>query len=252
MSVFSVEANDRITFKVRHEDEHLLVVEKPPGIATQPGLGHDYDTLLNGLFVRYGQKLQNLGKDRDFGLLHRLDRKASGLLMIGLSTKAYDAMRVAFAEKTLGKFYWVIVKGAPKTAQGVIDKPIIESIPKGEGEIKRAKISAVGKPASTAFRILQAGADASLVECRPITGRLHQIRIHMETIGCPVLGDSIYATPKIRAAAPRLALHSHRLVFDHPISGERIDVRSKWPKDLRATLERFGLKRPDVEGDEEA
>ncbi len=245
MSLFSVEPNEFITFKVRHEDEHLLVVEKPPGVPTQPGLGHDHDTLLNGLFVKHGQKLQNLGKDRDYGLLHRLDRQASGLLIIGLTAKAYDALREGFMERRIGKFYWVVVKGTPSTPQGVIDKPIAESIPRNEHSIKKARISGLGKQAITAFRVLEAGRDASLVECRPVTGRLHQIRVHMELIGCPVLGDDVYAPPPIKAAAPRLALHSHRVAFVHPITGEKVDVRSVWPKDLRNLLDRFGLKRPE-------
>ncbi len=251
--MYSVEPNEWITYKLRHEDEHLLVVDKPPGVPTQPGLGHDKDTLLNGLFVKYGAKLQKLGRDRDFGLLHRLDRQASGLLVVGLTVKAYDGLREAFKERKLGKFYWVIVKGCPKEPQGVINKPIAESIPKNERAIKRAKITSRvggpggGKEAITAYRVLQAGADASLVECRPITGRLHQIRVHMEMIGCPVFGDDVYAPPKIRAASTRLALHSHRLVFDHPITGEKLDVRSKWPRDLRHTLEKFGLRKPEME-----
>lgn len=246
MSLYSVEPNEYVTFKLRHEDEHIVVVDKPTGVPSQPGLGHDTDTLLNGLFAKYGQRLQNLGKDRDFGMLHRLDRKASGLLIIALSNKAYDALRRQFQERTIGKFYWVVVKGAPSTPSGVINKPIAESIPKGPGSIKRGKISSKGKEAVTAFRVLEQGRDASLIECRPVTGRLHQIRVHMEMIGCPVLGDEIYASPQIKAAAPRLALHSHRVVFTHPVTGEKVDVTSTWPRDLRGTLERFGLARPDL------
>ncbi|GMV25717.1 MAG: hypothetical protein AMXMBFR58_17480 [Phycisphaerae bacterium] len=251
MTLYSVEPNAGVTFKVRHQDEHVLVIDKPPGVPTQPGLGHESDTLLNGLFAAHGSRLQNLGKDRDFGLLHRLDRFASGLLIVGLSTRAYDALREAFMQRKIGKFYWVIVKGTPSTTQGVVDRSIAESIPR-EGQIKKARISGAGKPALTAFRVLQQGKDASLIECRPVTGRLHQIRVHMELIGCPVLGDTVYAPPAVRSAAPRLALHSHRVVFDHPITGERLDIRSTWPRDLRSTLERFGLTRPDLENTADA
>ncbi|MBL8965079.1 MAG: RluA family pseudouridine synthase, partial [Phycisphaerae bacterium] len=90
MSLFSVEPNPAVTFRILHEDPDVLVVEKPPGVPTQPGLGHDHDTLLNGLFVAHGRSLQDLGKSRDFGLLHRLDLQASGLLVVGLSKPAYD------------------------------------------------------------------------------------------------------------------------------------------------------------------
>lgn len=246
MSLFSVEPNTAVAFRVIHEDHDLMVVEKPPGVPTQPGLGHDHDTLLNGLFAVHGQRLQDLGKSRDFGLIHRLDLQASGLLVVGLSTGAYDALRQAFASRAIGKFYWVIVKGVPGTPSGVIDRPIAETIRRGEGSMKKAFVSRRGKPAATAYRVIQAGRDASLVECRPLTGRLHQIRVHMELIGCPVLGDDLYATPPVRSASPRLALHSHRLVLDHPVSGQRIDSRSRWPKDLRRTLDTFGLDRPDM------
>lgn len=245
MSLFSVEPNPAVTFRILHEDPDVLVVEKPPGVPTQPGLGHDHDTLLNGLFVAHGRSLQSLGKSRDFGLLHRLDLQASGLLVVGLGKAAYDALREAFASRSIGKFYWVIVKGVPGTPTGVIDRPIAETIRRGDGSIKKAYISRGGKQAVTAYRVIQAGRDASLVECRPLTGRLHQIRVHMELIGCPVLGDDLYASPPVGSAAPRLALHSHRLVFDHPLTGQRIDVRTRWPKDLRRTLDKFGLERPD-------
>jgi 23S rRNA pseudouridine1911/1915/1917 synthase len=252
LSLYSVEPNEYVTYKLRHEDEHIVVVDKPTGTPSQPGLGHDSDTLLNGLFTKYGQKLQNLGKDRDFGMLHRLDRKASGLLIVALSNKAYDAMREQFMKRTVGKFYWVVVKDVPSTLTGVINRPIAESLPKGPGSFKRGRISGSGKEAVTAFRVLQQGNNASLVECRPVTGRLHQIRVHMELIGCPVLGDEVYSPPAIRAAAPRLALHSHRVVFTHPITGEKIDVKSTWPRDLRNTLERFGLSRPDLQATPES
>src|SRR2546430_14979094 len=127
MAHFTIEPNDRVTFKVRYEDDDLAVVDKPPGLVTQPGLGHERDTLLNGLFARYGPKLQNLGKARDFGLLHRLDRQASGLLLVGLRPAAYDALRKSFEERTIRKFYWAITKGRPRTESGVIKRPIIET-----------------------------------------------------------------------------------------------------------------------------
>jgi 23S rRNA pseudouridine1911/1915/1917 synthase len=247
MTNFTVEPNDRITFKIRYEDEHLAIVDKPAGVPTQPGLAHLDDTLLNGLFARWGRRLQNLGKDRDFGLLHRLDRYASGVLVVGLTVQAYDTLREAFASRALAKFYWAIVKGAPNSPKGVIDKPIAESIRGKDSDIKRAKISAKGKPSITAFRVIETGVGASVVECRPITGRLHQVRVHMDLIGCPILGDDIYGSEAVAAAASRLALHAHRLVLAHPVTGDSIDVRSPFPRDLRRTLARFSLHAPASE-----
>lgn len=242
---FSVEPNERITFKVRHEDPDLLVIEKPPGIVTQPGKGHEHNSLLNGLFAHYGARLQNLGRARDFGLLHRLDKQTSGLLIVALRPRAYDALREAFAGREVGKYYWAVAKGAPNKPTGLIRRPILETGGQGS-EMKTARVSSAGKQAVTAYRVLQSSPAASLIECRPITGRLHQIRVHLDSIGCAILGDDLYGPQSVRHAAPRLALHSHRITFTHPSSQERIDVASPWPRDLRALLTRTGLRRPDL------
>src|ERR1051325_1807669 len=126
MATFTIEPNERVTFKVRYEDDDLAVVNKPAHTVTLPGLGHEKDSLLNGLFSRYGPKLQNLGKVRDFGLLHRLDRETSGLVIIALRARAYDTLRGVFEQREVGKYYWAVVKGRPKGASGVIRKPILE------------------------------------------------------------------------------------------------------------------------------
>lgn len=236
----SVEPNDRVTFRIAHEDDALVVVEKPTGVPTQPGKGADRNTLLNGLFALHGSRLQNLGRARDFGLLHRLDRSASGLLVVALKPRAYDGLRAAFENRTIGKFYWAIVRGRPNGPSGTIRRPIAEE----SGEKKTARISPSGKPALTAYRVLQAAEEASLLECRTLTGRLHQVRVHLASISCPIFGDDLYAPRSVAQAWPRLALHAHRLTFAHPISGEKIDVRTKWPKDLSPLLRRLGLSRP--------
>lgn len=240
---WSVEPNPRVTFRVLLQDDDLIVVEKPPGLVTQPGKGHTRDTLLNGLFALegLGAKLQNLGKARDFGLLHRLDRETSGVLVAGLRPAAYDALRAAFAERRIRKFYWAATAKTPAQETGVIRRPILEV----EGEQKLARISPKGKPAVTAYRVLERSVGGSLIECRPVTGRLHQVRVHLESIGCPILGDRVYAPKAAAEAAHRLALHAHRLVFTHPTTGETVDVRTKWPSDLRNVLRRHKLGRPD-------
>jgi 23S rRNA pseudouridine1911/1915/1917 synthase len=242
----SISPNPDITFKIRHQDQDCLVVEKPPRLVTQPGRGHEDDTLLNGLFAHFGQDLQNLGKARDFGLLHRLDRQTSGLLLVGLKPRAYDALRKAFAAREIKKFYWAIASRAPNKPSGVIRRPILET----EDDKKLAKISAAGKPALTAYRILQMAKGgegrAALIECRPVTGRLHQVRIHLHSIGCPILGDELYAPKSKLFVSPRLALHAHRLIFKHPTTGETIDVQSPWPKDLGPLLKRLGFDKPEA------
>jgi len=258
MATLSIEPNPRVRFTVRHEDDDLLVVEKPQHVVSTPGLGHERDSLLSGLFVRYGTRLQNLGKDRDFGLLHRLDRTTSGLLIVALTRRTYDALRLAFENRKIAKFYWAVCAEPPKKPKGVINRPIAEAVGSahkarggekqgGNRSLKTARISSGGKPSITAYRVLQEATNATLVECRAVTGRLHQIRVHLESIGCPILGDELYAPEAFRRAAPRLALHAHRVVFTHPISGATIDVTTPWPSDLKTLLKKNGLRRPDVD-----
>ena len=244
---YSVEPNERLTFGIAHQDEHLLVVEKPARLPTQPGKGHARDTLLNALFHRFGPQLQNLGKARDFGLLHRLDKDTSGLLIVALKAQAYDRLREDFEERRIRKFYWALCTAAPKPPTGVIRLPILEDFASPEdraGKPRLAHISRAGKPAITAYRTLDSSELGALVEARPITGRLHQVRLHLDAIGCPILGDAFYGPRRAKSASPRLALHAHRLVFKHPASGQMVDVRTDWPSDLRRTLKNLGLHKP--------
>lgn len=253
MPLYAVEPNPNIQFKILYEDEELLVVLKPPRLPTQPGKGHESDTLLNGLFALYGKLLQNLGAQRDYGLLHRLDKNASGLLVVALRNRSYDTLRKAFSGRTVRKYYWAVCAKTPKSASGVIRLPIAEqggtaSTSRGPGTPKTARITKFGKPAITAYRVLDSSPFGSLVEARPLTGRLHQVRVHLEAIGCPILGDEFYTTSAVRGASARLALHSHRLAFTHPTTGKPIDIRTPWPSDLRRVLSKLKLHRPDLPG----
>jgi len=242
VSLTSIEPNQRITYATAHADDHLLIIEKPPRIVTLPGKGHVADSLLNGLFAHHAAKLQNLGKQRDFGLLHRLDKDASGLLIVALSIDAYDRLRAAFETGDVRKYYWAVVRGAPNRPKGLVKKPILEET----GVKKLARIAHGGKPAVTAYRTLQTSTAGSLLECRTITGRLHQVRVHLRSINCPIYGDRFYAPDPVAQGAPRLALHAHRIALNHPITGAPIDVQTRWPSDLRALLRRLALRRPDL------
>lgn len=246
MAALSVEPNERITFGIRHEDEHLLVVEKPSGVVTQPGTSHERDALLNGLFAHYGARLQQLGRARSFGLLHRLDRETSGLVAVALDVPTYEGVARAFRERRVRKFYWALVRGAPNAPTGTINRPLAEV---REGGKLLAKVSSSGKAALTAFRVLGTGDGVSLLECRAVSGRLHQVRAHLASIRCPILGDGLYAPGAVSAASPRLALHAHRLGFAHPVTGDDVDVRTSWPKELRGVLRRAGIERPDLKAD---
>lgn len=256
MATLSVQPNDQVAFKVHHEDDDVLVIEKPARLVTQPGLGHESDTLLNGLFAKWGNKLQNIGRERDFGLLHRLDRETSGLLIVALRARAYDALREAFTTRAIHKYYWAIVAATPEPTSGVIKLPLAEfegTVGGRRGKSKKlGRVSSSGKPAVTAYRVLDANHLGALLECRAVTGRLHQIRVHLEAIGSPILGDGIYAPRALASASPRLALHAHRLVFPHPITGKALDVSTAMPTDLKAVLKRLGLQKPGRSGGREA
>lgn len=242
----SVQPNDAVQFRIRHEDDELLVVEKPSKLVTQPGLGHEEDTLLNGLFAKFGAKLQNLGKDRDFGLLHRLDRETSGLLVVALRGNTYDRLREMFEKREIAKYYWAVVQPAPKHQSGVIRKPIAEYEADDRRVRKLARVSSAGKPAVTAYRVLSSSNLGAVVECRAVTGRLHQIRVHMQAIGCPIVGDGLYGPRGGGGVGGRLSLHAHRLKFVHPATGGVIDIDTPWPKDMKNVLGRLRLQRPDV------
>lgn len=245
MATLSVEPNEHITFKVVYADDDLVVVNKPPHVPSQPGKGHERDTILNGLFASYGELLQNLGAARDYGLLHRLDKEASGLLIVALRPRAYDNLREQFHNRSIKKYYWAVCAKAPAKPSGVIKLPIVE---KGgtRSEPKTALISRTGKPAVTAYRVLDGNQLGALIEARPVSGRLHQVRVHLDAIGSTILSDAFYGPKALRSAAPRLALHAYRVGFRHPTTGEEMDIRCHWPADLRRVLSRLGLKRPDL------
>jgi 23S rRNA pseudouridine1911/1915/1917 synthase len=244
-----IQSNDRVTYTIKYEDNDMLVVEKPTRVVTQPGVGHEHDTLLNGLFTKYSKQLQNLGQARDFGLVHRLDKETSGVMLVALTARAYDGLRAQFEQRQISKYYWALCYKAPKQPKGVIRKPILDQLKRTSRytSVRVASVSNAGKAALTAYRVLSSNNKAALIEAKPVTGRLHQVRVHMDLIG-----DKVYGPNIVREASPRLALHAHRIVFTHPVTGKEMDIRTKWPKDLRSTLNRLDIPRPDLDTKENA
>ncbi len=239
-SRFSIEPNERLRVPIAWQGEEALVADKPSGMASEPGKGQQSNTLMNALFALHGNLLQNMGEKRDFGLLHRLDRETSGLILVALRPRAYDALRKQFEERTIVKRYLAVVLGRPPREQGLIRKPLLEVT--DEKKQKKSVVSGSGKPAVTAYRVLSSKRGVSLVECRLGTGRLHQIRVHLAAVGCPVLGDGFYAPPEAKKMAARLALHAHMLAFNDPTSGEKVVVRSDVPGDLNDVVRGRGLR----------
>src|SRR4051812_42684627 len=229
-------------------------------MVTQPGKGHAGDSMLNGLFAlrggTMGKILHNLGERRDFGLLHRLDRDTSGLLVVAKSPNAYDQLRRDFEARKIDKEYLAITAGIPKPKQGVIQARLKESQilnADGHGSTKKSVISRQGQEAISAYRVLsdntggKVPVPAALVHVTIKTGRLHQIRAHMMFLNCQVLGDDLYAAPtpafniKDFPRPPRLSLHAYRLGFKHPATEKWTHYVSPLPKDLAGFAERLGL-----------
>jgi len=269
-SQLAVRSNPDVVVPVVHEDPEFLVVEKPAGMVTQPGKGHMHDSLLNGLFAMregaMGKLLHNLGERRDFGLLHRLDRETSGLLVIAKSPNAYDQLRRDFEARQVDKEYLAITAGIPKPVQGVVQARLKEiEVPNPEGRTAHASLKKVvihrqGQEALSAYRVLsqtngpEGNTPAALVIVKIKTGRLHQIRAHMMFLHCMVLGDSLYAPASKDAGfdlkdyprPPRLCLHAGRLGFKHPATGKWIHFAAPLPMDLTRYAAKLGIEVPSA------
>mgnify|MGYP001547175009 CR=1 FL=1 len=255
----AVRANPNVAVVVVHEDADLLVVEKAAGVVTQPGKGHGSDSLLNGVAAMregmMGKLLHNLGVRRDYGLLHRLDKETSGLLVIAKSPNAYDQLRRGFEARRVDKEYLAIVAGVPSPLQGVVQARLKEvEVATGvrQGSVKKVVISRQGQEAISAYRVVssvdgvrQGEHAAALVHVKIKTGRLHQIRAHMVFLGCQVLGDPMYVVEGLDVkgypGAPRLCLHAARLGFKHPIAGKWVHFGSALPADLAAYAGKLGV-----------
>jgi 23S rRNA pseudouridine1911/1915/1917 synthase len=225
-----------LRISVPYEDEHLLVVEKPSGIVVHPARGHLSGTLAQALAGSAGG-----GEDPHRpGIVHRLDRDTSGLLVVARSDAVHRALKSQLARRTLRREYLTLVDGHPSAWTGTIDAPI------GRDRRNRLLVSLdsdAPRAARTHFEVERLLARCALLRVRLETGRTHQIRVHMAAIGHPVLGDPTYGIPG-RYGLERQFLHACRLSFTHPVTGAQVEVRSELPADLRAALDRAARERP--------
>ena len=215
-------------FAVAWEDEHLIVVDKPAGVVVHPARGHRQGTLAQALAGRVAG-----GEDTArAGIVHRLDRETSGLLVVAKSEQAHRALKASLAARTMRREYLALVEGRPPALSGTIEAPI------GRDRRVRTRMSTdsdVPKPAITHFELDRALPRASLLRVRLQTGRTHQIRVHLQAIGHPVCGDPDYGTAGLYGLR-RQFLHAARLAFPHPAGGDPVDVSSPLPDDLAAAL----------------
>jgi 23S rRNA pseudouridine1911/1915/1917 synthase len=224
-----------VSFSIVHEDEHLIVIDKGAGLVVHPGRGHREDTLSQLL----ASKLSG-GEPERAGIVHRLDRDTSGLMVVARSEQAHSRLQAALSQRKVEREYLALVEGRPPSRTGTIDAPV------GRDPRVRTRMAVGGagaREARTLFTLERALASTSLLSVRLETGRTHQIRVHMQAIGHPVAGDPEYGHPGL-LGLERQFLHAARLAFDHPITGERLELRSPLPEDLKAALERAGTAGP--------
>jgi 23S rRNA pseudouridine1911/1915/1917 synthase len=235
------EAED-IPLNVIHEDPDVLVINKPAGLVIHPAAGNPSGTLVNAL-LHHCRDLSGIGGVERPGIVHRLDKDTTGIMVVAKSDRAHLALSIAFRRHTVRKTYLAICYGTPKERDGVVEAPI-DRHPRHRQEMA---VVAQGRRSRTLYRVEEEFAGTSLLSCRPVTGRTHQIRVHMAHIGHAIVGDPIYAgrqwrnlgDPSVQAACrsfPRQALHAWRLAFEHPVTKEEVEFEAPLPNDLEELI----------------
>ncbi len=215
-----------LPLEILHEDADLIVVNKPPGLVVHPGAGNPDGTLVNALLHHCGG-LSVIGGEERPGIVHRLDKETSGCLVIAKNDTAHRVLASQFADRSIEKIYLAVVFGLPRKRSGTVDAAI------SRHRIHRQRMAVSNhenaKPAVTDWRLLSYEGDLALVECRPHTGRTHQIRVHLKHLGLPLAGDPVYGR---RGKFDRHLLHAWSLAFDHPVSGDRMTFVAPVPPDF--------------------
>ena len=239
-----------IALAIVYEDEHLLVVDKPAGLVVHPAAGNRDGTLVNALLHHCGGSLSGIGGVARPGIVHRIDKDTSGLLVIAKHDLAHAGLAKQFAAHSIDRRYLAIVSDVPRLAEGIVDAPLARS------SHDRKKIAIVGakeqggrgKRAVTHWKRLKILKDAALVECRLETGRTHQVRVHMASIGHPLVGDPVYGRTRKNhrdllknLGFHRQALHAAHLGFVHPVTKGRLSFDSALPSDMQELFSALGV-----------
>jgi len=239
------EAQD-IPLTIVFEDEHLLVVDKPAGLVVHPAAGNFDGTLVNALLHHCAGQLSGIGGVARPGIVHRIDKDTSGLLVVAKTDVAHEGLAKQFAAHSIDRRYLALVNGTPRTSEGIVDAPLARSA------TNRKKIAIVegprGKRAVTHWKRLQNLKDAALLECRLETGRTHQVRVHLASLGHPLLGDPVYGrSGKTHGKLlnelqfHRQALHAAELGFTHPVTRRRLSFSSPMPTDMQELFNALGV-----------
>ena len=226
----TVEADRSVEVPVVHEDAHLLVVDKPAGLVVHPGSGNATGTLVHGLLSRYPD-IAGVGEEQRPGIVHRLDRDTSGLMVVARTTEALESLARALRERAVTRRYRTVVWGHVDEPRGTVEAPI------GRSPREPTKMAVVvgGREARTNYEVVaryDRPVEASELTCLLDTGRTHQIRVHLQAIGHPVVGDSRYGGARQSLPAPRQFLHAEHLAFAHPATGAPMAFDSLLPEDL--------------------
>ena len=235
-----------IPLVIPFEDEHLLIVDKPAGLVVHPAAGNREGTLVNALLHHCAGRLSGIGGVARPGIVHRIDKDTSGLLVVAKTDVAHEGLAKQFAAHSIDRRYLAIVNGVPKAAEGTVDAPLARSTH------DRKKIAIVegkrGTRAVTHWKRLKVLKDSALVECRLETGRTHQVRVHMASIGHPLLGDPVYGRGKSvhrqllnQLDFKRQALHAAGLGFTHPVTKARLSFDSALPSDMQELFTALGV-----------
>jgi 23S rRNA pseudouridine1911/1915/1917 synthase len=233
----TVMADATIELTVVYEDSDVVVIDKPAGLVVHPGAGHRHDTLVSALLARYPE-IARTGDAQRPGIVHRLDKGTSGLMMVALTSHAYESLVAQLSARTVTRSYRALVCGTLDQREGVIDAPIGRS----SRAPTRMAVTPKGRGARTRYVVEQRFVDpfaAALLSCRLETGRTHQIRVHLSAIGAPVLGDERYGGRRVQVPMARPWLHAAQLGFVHPTTQEKMEFESPLPGDLAAVLTQF-------------
>ena len=221
-----------------YEDSDILVLNKPSGLVVHPAAGHAQDTLVNILLHHVNSLALGFGENRP-GIVHRLDRDTSGILVVAKNDRAHHALAKQFREKTAHRIYWALAAGIPRQREGTFRSHLARH-PNDRKRFASQK-SDKGKYAVTHFKVLQTVPRFSWLQCKLETGRTHQIRVHLSEAGHPILGDPIYGGRLAAKQLARLALHACELGFEHPRTFERLLFRVPWPDGLRDSARGLGF-----------